>query len=100
MPKMEYNSEASMRGKILFLFGLAVGYVLGTRAGRERYEQIKAGAEKVWADPRVQKQVAVVEGFVKDNAPELAKKAATTAKKATTTAKKVASTVRTARDDS
>ena len=31
-----------MRGKILFVFGLAVGYVLGTRASRERYEHIKA----------------------------------------------------------
>lgn len=76
-----------MRGKILFVFGLALGYVLGTRAGRERYEQIRAGAERVWQDPRVQKQVSTVEGFVKDNAPDLAQKA-------TTVVKKVASTVR------
>lgn len=76
-----------MRGKILFVFGLAVGYVLGTRAGRERYEQIRAGAEKVWQDPRVQKQVSTVEEFVKDRAPDLAEKA-------TSAAKKVASTVR------
>lgn len=76
-----------MRGKILFVFGLAVGYVLGTRAGRERYEQIRAGAEKVWQDPRVQKQVSTVEGFVKDHAPDVAQRA-------TTAAKKVASTVR------
>ncbi len=70
-----------MRGKILFVFGLALGYVLGTRAGRERYEQIKAGAEKVWHDPRVQRQVANVEGFVKDKAPDLADKATSVAKK-------------------
>jgi hypothetical protein len=92
MPKMEYKWEASMRGKILFVFGLALGYVLGTRAGRERYEQIKAGAEKVWQDPRVQKQVATVEDFVKDKAPDLAEKA-------TSAAKKVASTVRSAKND-
>ncbi|MEL0274127.1 MAG: YtxH domain-containing protein [Pontimonas sp.] len=79
-----------MRGKILFVFGLAVGYVLGTRAGRERYEQIKAGAEKVWLDPRVQEQVHTVEEFVKDKAPDLADKA-------TTAAKKVTSAVRSAR---
>jgi hypothetical protein len=79
-----------MRGKILFVFGLAVGYVLGTRAGRERYEQIKAGAEKVWLDPRVQEQVHTVEEFVKDKAPDLADKA-------TTAAKKVSSAVRSAR---
>lgn len=26
----------------------AIGYVLGARAGRERYEQIKRGAQKLW----------------------------------------------------
>lgn len=26
----------------------AIGYVLGARAGRERYEQIKSGAKRVW----------------------------------------------------
>ena len=61
-----------MKGKILLLTGLAVGYVLGTRAGRERYEEIKASANKVWSDPRVQKPVKQAEGFVKDKAPEVA----------------------------
>jgi len=81
-----------MKGKILFVFGLAMGYVLGTRAGRERYEQIKAGAEKVWMDPRVQEQVHTVEEFVKDKAPDLADKA-------TSAAKKVVTTVRNARGE-
>ncbi len=40
--------------KIPLLFAGAAGYVLGTRAGRERYEQIRAGARKVARDPRVQ----------------------------------------------
>lgn len=40
--------------KIPLLAAAAVGYVLGTRAGRERYEQIKTGARKVARDPRVQ----------------------------------------------
>jgi hypothetical protein len=79
-----------MKGKILFVFGLALGYVLGTRAGRERYEQIKAGAEKVWHDPRVQRQVATVEEFVRDKAPGLADTA-------TNVVKKVAETVRPAK---
>ena len=79
-----------MKGNILFVFGLFLGYLLGTRAGRERYEQIKAGAGKVWQDPRVQRQVHTVEGFVKDKAPDLADKA-------TSAAKSVASTVRSAR---
>jgi hypothetical protein len=33
--------------KLTLLAGVAIGYVLGSRAGRERYEQIKAGASKV-----------------------------------------------------
>jgi uncharacterized protein (UPF0333 family) len=33
--------------------GMAVGYVLGTRAGREKYELIVANARKVSAHPSV-----------------------------------------------
>lgn len=58
-----------MRGKVLILTGLAVGYVLGARAGRERYEEIKKVAAKVWNDPRVQVQVEKVEDFAKDASP-------------------------------
>ena len=53
-----------MRGKLLFVAGGAVGYVLGTRAGRRRYEQIKAAAGSVWQSPGVQKQVNAVEDYV------------------------------------
>jgi hypothetical protein len=60
-----------MKGKILLLTGLAVGYVLGTRAGRERYDEIKDAATKLWNDPRVQKPVKQAEEFVKDTAPEV-----------------------------
>ncbi|GIF23203.1 hypothetical protein BJ973_000441 [Actinoplanes tereljensis] len=38
---------------IKFTAGLAVGYVLGARAGRERYEQIVAGARKAQSHPAV-----------------------------------------------
>jgi hypothetical protein len=34
-----------------FAAGAAVGYVLGTRAGREKYEQILDTARKLRADP-------------------------------------------------
>jgi hypothetical protein len=70
-----------MKGKILFVAGLGLGYVLGTRAGRERYEQLKANALKVWNDPRVQKQVDAVEDFVKEKAPEVAEFVSDGAKK-------------------
>jgi hypothetical protein len=61
-----------MKAKILFVAGLGLGYLLGTRAGREKYDELKATALKVWNDPRVQKQVDAVEDFVKDKAPEVA----------------------------
>lgn len=61
-------------GKLSFLAGAAVGYVLGARAGRERYEQIKGGAEKMWHNPKVQDKVADVEGTVKAKAPEVGHK--------------------------
>ena len=43
-----------MMKKIVLLTAAAAGYVLGARAGRERYEQIKSGAQKVAENPRVQ----------------------------------------------
>jgi hypothetical protein len=54
-----------MRGKVGLVIGLAAGYVLGTRAGRERYEQIKVQAEKIWNLPPVQKQVDKAKAFGK-----------------------------------
>jgi hypothetical protein len=64
-----------MQGRILFVAGAAVGYVLGARAGRRRYEQIKSAADRVWNDRNVQKSVndvvGTVQGFVKDKAPEV-----------------------------
>ena len=70
-----------MKGKILFVAGLGLGYVLGTRAGREKYEELRTAALKVWNDPRVQKQVDNVEDFVKDKAPDVADFVSDNAKK-------------------
>lgn len=61
-----------MKGKILLATGIAIGYVLGTRAGREKYDQMVAGFHRFWNDPRVQQQVHNAEDFVKDKAPEVA----------------------------
>jgi hypothetical protein len=54
-----------MKGKILLVTGLATGYVLGARAGRGRYEQIKANWLKLYETEPVQKQVRTVQGFAK-----------------------------------
>jgi hypothetical protein len=42
-----------MRYRLTFVSGLAVGYVLGTRAGRERYEQIRKSVRRVAENPAV-----------------------------------------------
>lgn len=52
-----------MRGRLLFVAGAAVGYVLGSRAGRKRYDQIAAAASKVWESPGIQKQVNKAEDY-------------------------------------
>ena len=50
-----------MRGKLWFLGGLAAGFVLGARAGREKYEEIVATARKVREHPTVQEARGVVQ---------------------------------------
>ncbi|WP_378144486.1 YtxH domain-containing protein [Cnuibacter sp. UC19_7] len=71
-----------MRGKAIFVVGLATGYVLGTRAGRRRYEQIKSGAQRVWNTPVVQKGVGVAEDFASARVDQLKDIAGDAAKKA------------------
>ena len=44
-----------MRFKATFLAGLAVGFVAGARAGRERYEQMLKAGRKVAENPTVHK---------------------------------------------
>ena len=44
-----------------FLFGIAVGYVLGSRAGRERYEDIVAMARRVAGSQTVQATAGVLQ---------------------------------------
>ncbi|MBH0052717.1 YtxH domain-containing protein [Salinibacterium sp. SWN167] len=73
--------EFTMKGKILLVVGLGIGYVLGTRAGREKYEKIKATAGKLWNDPRITQQRHNAEDFVKDKAPDVAEFLADGAKK-------------------
>ena len=60
-----------MKGKILFVTGGLVGYVLGARAGRRRYEQIRSAASKVWQKPAIQNQVHQAEEFAADKAAEV-----------------------------
>ncbi len=58
--------------KLMLLGAGAVGYVLGAKAGRERYEQITRQAGKLRTNPTVQQKV--------DEAKDVAKHAASDAK--------------------
>ncbi len=50
-----------MRGKIMFLGGLAAGFVLGARAGREKYEELVVRGRKVLDHPTVQEAAGVAQ---------------------------------------
>ena len=73
--------------KLTLLAAGAVGYVLGTRAGRERYEQIKAGASKIAQDPRVRAKASEAGHAIKEQAPHVKDKVVETATSATHAAK-------------
>jgi hypothetical protein len=49
----------------------AVGYLLGTKAGRAQFEQIKAKADELAHDPRVRSGVSSFAGEVKTHADKL-----------------------------
>lgn len=51
-------------GKKSFVLGALVGFVLGSRAGREQYEKIKNVSQDLWNSDPVQAGVAKVEDTV------------------------------------
>lgn len=52
-----------------FLIGVAVGYVLGSRAGRSRYEQLVRTYRKVADHPAVQGAAGVARAKVGEKVP-------------------------------
>jgi hypothetical protein len=73
--------------KLSLLVAAGAGYVLGARAGRQRYEQIAATAKKVADNPKVQRvahraqdaaaqQAAAAAGAAKDKVSSAASSAA------------------------
>jgi len=77
-----------MKAKSAFVVGAALGYVLGTRAGRARYEQIKSWGSALWHDPRVQSRVDDLEAgaaqFARDQATALKDRAVDAVRSAAT----------------
>jgi hypothetical protein len=50
-----------MHGKLIFGAGVGIGYLLGTRAGRERFDQITGQAKRFWESDTVQEAAGVVQ---------------------------------------
>ena len=74
-----------MRFKSGFLVGLGAGYVLGTKAGQERYQQIVDATSKLRENPGVQRLTGEVNRTVsvgKDRVAETAAAKADEAKEA------------------
>jgi hypothetical protein len=56
-----------MKGKLGIAVGLAAGYVLGTRAGRERYQQLTASAKRLADEPSLQRLQEELNGLFKSD---------------------------------
>lgn len=54
--------------RIAFVLGLGAGYVLGAKAGRQRYQQIVTKAQDVWQNPRVQAKADEAQHLAKEKA--------------------------------
>jgi hypothetical protein len=52
--------------KMTFVLGLGAGYVLGSKAGKERYEQIRAAASRLQENPAVQSAAGVLQQQASD----------------------------------
>ncbi len=57
------------RSLLIIAVGIGIGYVLGARAGRERYDLIVEKVTGVWEDPRVAKARADAARFAREQAP-------------------------------
>jgi hypothetical protein len=68
--------------KLGMLAAGAVGYVLGARAGRERYDQIAYQAQRLWTNPKVQQVASEAQDRAREAAPIVAEKAVDAAKQA------------------
>jgi hypothetical protein len=57
--------------RLILLIGVGIGYVLGSRAGREQYRKIRETATHAWQSPAVRSAAEKVEAFVDEKAPAL-----------------------------
>ena len=79
-----------MRYKAMLAVGFVVGFIVGARAGRERYEQLVKYGHQIAENPTVQKATSTVTAKTSEltktaaaKAPDFAKTAVTSAKQLT-----------------
>lgn len=65
---------------LIIAFGVAVGYVLGARAGREQYDALVEKVGGVWQDPRVARARREAARYAREQAPVIAERAQAVAK--------------------
>ena len=75
-----------MKKRLFLLAGLGVGYVLGSRTGRQSYEKLKAQAQDLWTSPRVQDTVEKANQTIREKSPAVADAVQTATDKANTAA--------------
>jgi hypothetical protein len=68
--------------KLTILVAFGTGYVLGARAGRERYNQIADKVQQVWQDPRDQRKASQAQDVAAEKASQAAGVAAEKASQA------------------
>jgi cell division septum initiation protein DivIVA len=73
-----------------FVVGLAVGFIIGSRAGRERYDQIVKYTRKVAESPQAQRAGQAISAKATDLSKAAGAKAASLSKSAATRAPQVA----------
>lgn len=71
-----------MKARYFLIVGLGAGYLLGARAGRERYEQIRDKAKELWESPQVTRRREETVAYAKKQAPVIKAKAESAAKAA------------------
>jgi PRC-barrel domain len=76
VPRRRRRSKMKVMGKLGMALGAAVGYVLGAKAGRERYEQITASARQLMEKPQVKRVMESAPGNLGARVEQVANKAA------------------------
>lgn len=88
-----------MRYKAVFIAGVAVGFMAGSRAGRGAYDQIISSGRKIAGHPKVQQATNAAQAKAADLTKQAAAKAPDYAKTAATQVPKIVSNAKQAATD-